>query len=119
MKTKRVVALITALLLCYTGLVAAETTTLGSGTKGNDPVAYWNFDESGGPTAYDKSGNSNNGTLNARTSGTNTAAGHMWYPQGKYGGAMDFDGTNDYVYIGLWNTTTALKATAGDWSYSW
>jgi len=76
----------------------AETAaTLGGGTKGDDPVLYLNFNESGGPTAYDKSENTNNGTLGVGTTGSNTAVGQMWTPEGKFGGCLEFDGTDDDV----------------------
>ena len=67
--------------------------------KGNPPVAHWRFDEGGGPTAYDDSGNNNDGTMTPGTLGTNTAAGQMWTRQGKIGGAGEFDGTDDYVTV--------------------
>jgi len=53
-------------------------------------VAYWSFDEGTGNTAYDASGNGNNGTL------TN---GPKW-TKGKSGSALSFDGSNDYVDCG-------------------
>jgi len=52
-------------------------------------VAYWSFDEGSGQTAYDASGNGNNGTL------TN---GPKW-TKGKSGSALQFDGTDDYVEV--------------------
>lgn len=52
-------------------------------------IGYWKFDEGSGTTAYDSSGNRKNGTL------TN---GPAWV-DGKYGKALLFDGTNDYVAI--------------------
>ena len=52
-------------------------------------VAYWSFDEGSGSTAYDASGNGNNGTIN----------GAKW-TTGKEGGALSFDGLNDYVDCG-------------------
>ncbi len=55
------------------------------------PMVYYNFEEgSGTTTVYDKSGNNNTGSMN----GTMTASD--WTP-GKYGKALDFDGTDDYV----------------------
>ncbi|MCR4330073.1 MAG: DUF2341 domain-containing protein [Candidatus Roizmanbacteria bacterium] len=55
------------------------------------PVAYYNFDEgTGTTTTYDRSGNGNNGTMN----GSMTTSDWV---QGKYGKALDFDGTDDYV----------------------
>ncbi len=56
---------------------------------GNPPVGEWNFDEHYGTTANDQSGNGNTGTL---TSGPSWTAG-------KYGSAIKFDGSNDYVNI--------------------
>ena len=59
-------------------------------------VAYWKFDEGYGATAYDSAG-SNNGTLTPSTGGTNTTTAAMWDLDGKYGKAIEFDGTDDYV----------------------
>jgi len=53
-------------------------------------VAYWSFDEGSGNIAYDASGNGNHGTL---------INGPKW-TQGKIGGALSFDGVNDYVDCG-------------------
>jgi len=91
--------------------------TLGSGTKGAGPVGYWGFDGTGGPTAYDMSGNSNNGSLDAGASGSNTVVGQMWTPEGKFGGCLEFDGTNDKVSVssGDFALTTALTLSA--WIY--
>ncbi len=55
------------------------------------PVAWWKFDESSGTTANDSIG-SDNGTL------TN---GPTWQTAGgKFAGALQFDGVNDYVGVG-------------------
>ncbi|MDP8231025.1 MAG: LamG domain-containing protein [Candidatus Gorgyraea atricola] len=65
-------------------------------SKGNDPVAYWRFDEGGGPTAYDDI-STNDGTLTpGDNTGSNDTAGEMW-AAGKIGNALECDGTNDYV----------------------
>jgi hypothetical protein len=53
-------------------------------------VAYYSFDEGSGTTAYDASDNSNDGTL---TNGVK-------YTEGKKNGALEFDGSNDYVNCG-------------------
>ena len=52
-------------------------------------VGYWKFDEGAGTIASDFSGNSNIGTL------TN---GPTW-TTGQVGGAVSFDGTNDYILV--------------------
>jgi len=51
-------------------------------------VSYWRFEEGSGTTAYDWVGD-NDGTL------TN---GPVW-TAGKVGGALEFDGSNDYVLV--------------------
>jgi len=50
-------------------------------------VAFWRFDEGSGNTAYDANGN--NGTLRGDTSWT----------AGKFGSALSFDGSGDYVEV--------------------
>jgi formylglycine-generating enzyme required for sulfatase activity len=57
----------------------------GSVTQGM--VGWWKFDETNGTVAADSSGNGNNGTLQG---------GPTW-TQGKIGGALDFDGVDDWV----------------------
>jgi hypothetical protein len=54
-------------------------------------AAYWPLNESSGTVAYDFSGNSNNADLEN---------GPVWKPNdGKIDGALDFDGTDDYVEL--------------------
>ncbi len=60
------------------------------------PVAEWKFDEGSGQTAFDESWNNNDGTLGA-TSGVE-ASDPTWV-EGKYGGALSFDGGDDYVLV--------------------
>ena len=73
-----------------------------AGSDGNDSaiipgigyglVAHWTFDETNGTILGDSSGNDVNGTLNGFSSHTNA----HWVP-GRVGGALHFDGTDDYV----------------------
>ena len=63
-------------------------------TKGfpSNLVGLWNFDEGDGLTAYDSSGNSNDGTINGAT----------YYPDQWGGQALSFDGdttTLDYISV--------------------
>jgi hypothetical protein len=55
----------------------------------NGLVGYWKFDEGNGTEAGDSSGNNNNGTLEN---------GPTWV-DGKYGKAVSFDGSDDYVEV--------------------
>ncbi|MDC0449168.1 DUF2341 domain-containing protein, partial [bacterium] len=55
------------------------------------PVGYWPMDENTGTTStYDSSGNGNTGTMNGSMTESD------WVP-GKFGSALDFDGSDDYV----------------------
>jgi hypothetical protein len=53
-------------------------------------VGYWKFDEGNGTIAHDSSNNNNTGTL---------VNGPFWV-DGKYGKALNFDGSDDYVDCG-------------------
>jgi len=56
---------------------------------GAQPVkGSWHFDENLGTTAYDTSGNNNDGAINGAT-----------WTTGKFGSALSFDGENDYVEV--------------------
>jgi hypothetical protein len=79
--------------------VAAPTTGL---------VGAWGFDETAGTTTADASGKGNTGTLN----------GPVRTTAGRFGGALDFDGVNDWVTV---NDSTSLRLTTGltleGWAY--
>jgi len=68
-------------------------------------VGYWKFDEGSGTTAYDSSGNGNNGIL---------VNGPTWVA-GKYGEALSFEGVDDYVEIA---GNTDLNPYTNDWTVS-
>jgi prepilin-type N-terminal cleavage/methylation domain-containing protein len=62
-------------------------------------IGYWSFDEATGTIAYDRSGYGNNGTLYSSTticSNPPTSGCPQW-TTGKVGGALSFDGVDDYV----------------------
>src|SRR5262249_538542 len=59
-------------------------------TRFECPVGWWKFDEGSGTLASDSSRNGNVGTL---------VNGPRWVA-GKHGGALDFDGVDDFVDIG-------------------
>ena len=62
---------------------------LASATRA-DLVGWWRLDEGTGTTAYDSSGNGNDGTI----------LGNPQWVAGKIGSALDFDGNGDYVNCG-------------------
>lgn len=55
-------------------------------------IGYWSLDDGGGSIAGDSSGNGKDGTLKNMDAATDWVAG-------RYGGALEFDGTDDYVEI--------------------
>jgi len=68
-------------------------------------VGHWKFDEGAGTTAYDTSGNGNDGTLQ----------GNPKWGVGRIGGALELDGTGDYVDCGnrsVLNVTQQVTLTA-------
>ena len=89
-----------AMVLCLAGLVLAAP-AWGAPTPGL--VAAYAFDEGSGVSAVDASGNGRTGSV----------VGATW-TAGRYGGALSFDGTNDYVSLpGLgtfYNTAFTLEA---------
>ena len=56
------------------------------------PVGWWKMDEGQGTSVYDWSGNGNNGTMTNMDGATDWVAG-------KNNGALDFDGSDDWVDI--------------------
>lgn len=82
-----------------------------SACPATDLVGYWPFNEGSGATAYDATGNNNNGTITGAT-----------WSSGKFGNALSFDGVDDFVVIpdaatfrGNQNLTISLwvKPTSG------
>ncbi len=67
-------------------------------------VCWYKLDENMGLTAVDWSGHGNHGTL---------LNGGTWLTEGYDGGALQFDGTDDYVDTGI--TTNLSKYTACCW----
>jgi RHS repeat-associated protein len=73
-----------------------------------DLVGYWKFDEGGGLTTGDSSGNGNGGTLQN---------GPAW-TTGKINGALNFDGLDDYVQVGpAARLVMTNSMTIGAWVY--
>ncbi|RLF44549.1 MAG: hypothetical protein DRN09_03070, partial [Thermoplasmata archaeon] len=77
--------------------------------NGNQPVkGSWHFDEGEGTTAYDTSGNNNDGTINGAT-----------WVDGKFHKALNFDGTDDYVKVDNFQdsfTTDYTPMTVSFWA---
>jgi len=65
--------------------------SLSRGARADSLTGWWKLDESSGSTAYDSSGNGNNGTVNGSV---------VWQDDGGViDGALDFDGNGDWVNI--------------------
>jgi hypothetical protein len=83
-------------------------------------VGYWNFEEGGGQTVYDRSGNGNNGTLGASSAvGTDDptfVSGHD--SSGEVGTGIGTDGVNDYVDVGNGSSLDVTQVSFCSWFYS-
>ena len=86
-------------------LSSAEIKSLYQWAPG--PVAYYSGDEGTGTSLYDRSGNANTGTLG-------TGASAPSWTAGKFGKALKFDGTDDYVTI---PTSANFDFGAGDFTF--
>ena len=74
------------------------------------PVGHWKFDEGSGSTAYDSTDNDNDGTLTWMS--TSTQGG---WTEGKYGSALSFDGTDDYVGNSSYDWSLVDEITIAAW----
>ena len=96
------------------------------------PVAQYKFDECTGATAYDASGNGNNGTITVGASGSQTSTGtcgtstttEAWNngTTGKRNASINLDGNDDYVSTSAFSplataAVTTTKASWGGWFY--
>ena len=75
--------------------------SVGTAVVTTPPVASYDFNEGYGGTAHNGGslGATADGTLQSGGSGGNATSTAMWDKNGKNGGAMEFDGTNDYVSV--------------------
>ncbi|MHC4623318.1 MAG: Calx-beta domain-containing protein, partial [Planctomycetota bacterium] len=71
----------------------------------NPPVLHWAFDEGSGTTAGDSTGNGNTGTL---------YNGPQWVA-GKFGNALQFDGSDDYVHCPSLSSTISGNMSISCW----
>jgi hypothetical protein len=69
-------------------------------------VAAYNFDEGSGTTLVDRTGQGRTGAI----------AGATWTTQGRFGGALSFDGVNDWVTV---NDAPSLDLTTGMTLEAW
>ncbi|MBC8216966.1 MAG: LamG domain-containing protein, partial [Planctomycetes bacterium] len=69
-----------------------------TGSASAELIAHWTFDEGSGTTAFDSSGNGHDGTFNGDPT---WAAGHL-------DGALQLDGSGDYLTCGLIDIDTAV-----------
>lgn len=83
---------------------AVPRTSLSKPPNNLGLLGYWSFNEGRGTIATDFSGNGRHGTLS--TSGSGVPA----WVSGRRLGALDFDGTDDYVAVG--NAGTSIKTVS-------
>ena len=79
---------------------------LGSQPRPGDLVAAYSFNEGGGRTVSDASGNGNTGTISEAT----------WSTPGRFGGALAFNGANAWVTV---NDSASLDLSMGMTLEAW
>ena len=89
-----------------TGLNIRFSVAAGGASLPSGLVADYEFEDGGGPTAADQSGNNLTGTL---------VSGPAWVA-GRYGGGLQFNGSGAYVDIG---SSSLLSLTSGITLTSW
>ncbi len=90
--------------------IVASSSATYTATYTSEPlpsVATYGFDEGSGTSAADSSGSGNHGTL---------TGGATWSPQGRYGGAISFDGVDDRVVV---PDSASLDLTTGATLEAW
>jgi len=70
-------------------LISLVLVLVTAGNSSADLVALWKFDEGFGNIAHDTSGNGNDGTF----------VGDPLWAAGKTGGALEFNGSSDYIEV--------------------
>ena len=70
-------------------IAVAGGASIAPGAASDGLIAAYSFDEGSGSTLADESGNGNSGSI----------SGASWTTAGKTGGALSFDGVNDWVTI--------------------
>jgi len=98
-------AMLVTLLLAL-GLIAASGTSSVVQAAGQGLVAAYSFNEGAGGSAGDGSGNGHTGVI----------SGAAWTPQGKFGGALIFNGVDNWVTVGA---TSLLDLTTGMTLEAW
>jgi uncharacterized protein YjdB len=88
------------------GFSAAATATVNTTSGPSGLVAAYNFNEGSGTTVTDASGTGNTGTISGAT----------WSTSGRFGGALSFNGSSDWVTV---NDSSSLDATSGVTVEAW
>jgi hypothetical protein len=94
-----------------TDAASGEYCVPGDTSQCDPPVGEWRFDEKAGQTAYDTSGNGNDGTLGASSA---SGSDDPQWGRGKFGSGLDFDGSDDYVGINS-QVVSATQGTIEAW----
>jgi len=88
------------------------------------PVGWWKFDDCQGLTAFDSSGLGNNATISIGPSGTQNSVGTCqagtsaaWTngATGKYNSSLNFDGIDDYIWLGNLATLSPSNLSISSW----
>jgi len=101
---KRLSRFLAATAVLLSGALFSSEVLAQSG-PGSPPIAHWKLDDATGTLASDASGNGHAGTL---------VNGPAW-TMGSIGGALSFDGVNDFVVVPHHNALNASALTIAGW----
>jgi hypothetical protein len=86
------------------------------GSPVGSAVGHWKFDEGYGDTANDSGTGGQNGNLGGATACPGGASCPTWTADGRFGKALSFDGSDDYVAIA--DTNNSLDFGTDDFTWS-
>jgi hypothetical protein len=95
----------TTITVSSSGVYTAYYESSPTGDWFNGLLGYWKLDEGTGTSAFDSSGNGNNGTL----------VNNPTWIDGRYGKALSLDGTDDYAAIPDLCLTIPTELTVSAW----
>lgn len=99
-----------------TAVAQPVSITVTAASANNGLVAAYNFQEATGTVVVDESGNGNHGTLACNTAVSASCAAAARTTSGKFGKAISFDGTDDWVTV---NHSASLNLTTGMTLEAW
>ncbi len=109
--SRKIISMVTGRGDGFVGDLILNTSGLVTKRSESGLVGYWHFDEGVGTTTFDAAGMRNNGAITIGATGSQTNVAQAWTngTPSVAGNALNFDGTDDYVFI---NDSSSLDLTS-------